>query len=601
MRILTQSPVLDPSGRPFVRSSSDGPVTARELQEILAHEKYAEARGANAYAPMLQNPWTYSIIRQISQDVSNVLPGLEKRNRRRTGAYNSVQIESHPALDLIYQPNDYHKTYEPWAELCQTILLAFGNLWLWKDRKNSRGWPRALYPFGPQSVKPVRLSMRDKPIAWDLTMPNGSTQRLDLDEMVHIFLPNPYDSFYGLSPQQALQYSLDADLARLIYDRSFYRNNATPDAVLTHKPGPLTPDARQAVMESWYDDYGGPDRAGAIAVLGGEWDLKTLGIHHSQAQFIEARELTREEIASAYGFPVDLLNAQRKGGLSKDTLASARLMKYEGAVIPFTRRFFAGINAGIVWPIDDGVEFVPDYSQLPVYIDWLAGKASIYKELVQNGVPINQAIELLSLRIKPIEGGDVGRFPDSIGSIDPEDVKKEQALAAKAAKAQAKAKAPAAKPKQEAVAPVETMRVGDFAALKKGMFDYRNAVRTYTNPRADKLEAGIATYFFDYEATGVAAVDREIIVTLTEDVKDMVATLARKDTGPNANSHLYKLAERVDDWIIRAIANLSQNSKLQNYTDTCKIDCVMHHTEPTLCDLQSGLKRGLGCTCIAGR
>lgn len=391
-----------------------------QIARIFSREDAARRGDSHVTAPFSQNPWVQAVINQIAIAIGEIPFGLYRPANRRVARRASnvwIPVENHPLLDLFDQPNrtqNFQKFITQWT----AMFLVAGNVWAYKDAPNSRGVPRALLLFGAGMVQPIRKYTWELPLGWQLTLPNGSRINVPLNDMIHWSMPNPYDPTMGLPPWWAARTDLDADAARSAYDRYFFKNNATPDAILTYKPGPLNEYARSQIYEAWAEYHQGIENVGGLAVVGGDFDLKVLGVPHTGTQFLEIKKFTREEIASLYNYPVALLNAQEHTGLSRDGLEVARTMKYENAVIPHSNNFANGITDYLVHDYDRNMMAAFDYDILPVMVTYLKQKMDVAKQMFEIGIPLNSILAKIDIGINPIEGGDKGLVNKNLIRID---------------------------------------------------------------------------------------------------------------------------------------------------------------------------------------
>lgn len=408
--------ILDHRGKIMERSDTN--LTYKDIAAIIAHENRA-TYGEGARQPFSQNVWVYACINMIAQSFSQIPIGLWIRSpgaKSRKRGYR--MLDTHPILDLLEQPNEY-ETRETFLEAWVCYLLTGGNVWIYKDEFNSMGIPRSLILYGIDCVQPLLNSDKTELLAWKLKIKPGKFVNIPLEDMIHFKLPNPYNKWMGMPPHVAAQLQLDADRARTVFDKAFFANNASPDAVLIYKPGPLGEDQRSEIRASWNEFHQGAERAGGLAVVGGDFDFKQWGVSHAQSQFLQNRQFTREEIASIYCVPVNLLNASQKAGnLTREGLAVSQRMLYDFGILPHIRRFITPMNISLTKKISPDLLLDFDVDTLPVMSEFLRQKAEVLNNLVKNGVPLNQAILMLDLSIDPISGGDKGYLVSNMAPLE---------------------------------------------------------------------------------------------------------------------------------------------------------------------------------------
>lgn len=401
----------------LIPQQRSNPISYREMAAILNNDQ-GISQNVSARRPFQQSVWVYACVTLIAQSFCQIPVWLGKKSRRTGGRKRGFeQILSHPILDLLEQPNDL-MTREVFFETMLTYLMTGGNVWIYIDEPTSMGLPRSLMVMSVYNVRPNKDPKTGRLLSWFIKIGPGKEQEVGLEDMIHIKLPTPYDPIMGLPPTAAMQAQLDADYARTIFDRAFFRNNASPDAVLIYRNGILSPDQRTQIRESWDEFHQGVEKAGGVAVIGGDFDFKVWGVSHSQSQFIENRSFTREEVASAYKTPVLLLNATRGGALTREALDASQVVFHEHAVFPNMRRFTTPFNIRIVRPYDPNLLFDFDIDALPVMTAYLQAKATVFDKLVKNGTPPNIAKDLLDINMDDIEGGDKGYLPGNYVPID---------------------------------------------------------------------------------------------------------------------------------------------------------------------------------------
>lgn len=408
---MSASAILDANGRPFQRS-----IATLSWSQIEAAFRQSNGGGMNMTEPAKLVSAYYSCLVQSAQAFST-LPG--KLWTPTPGARGTKpgyrEVFRNRLMRMIDRPHPQMSGME-WRERWASVLLDQGDVFVVPVKeKGPDGLPRALVIYGRDRISPIRDYPGAPLMGWVLKETGASDGVvLGLDEVLHWRLPNPYDDVMGLAPKDSLRMALDADFARSVYDKSYYQNGANPSAILKFKMGELDETQRAEVRKTWEEFHQGPQRAGRVAVIGGDWDFSQWSSSQSQSQYIESRKLSREEIAAAFfGFPVEFLNAQENGGLSRAGEEMARLKLYENVVFPLARRFEPEFNYGLIERFDRRLVMAFDTRQVPVALVYAKTESEIYERYVTNGIPPNQAIQVLDLSFDPVDGGDIGMFRDN--------------------------------------------------------------------------------------------------------------------------------------------------------------------------------------------
>lgn len=399
---MTPANIVDQYGRELKRD-----FTALQLEQIIIRER----RGATAPTGMVS--WYYSAITIISLSYAQLPWKLWKQDRtaRRGRKPGYVEVFNHRRLTPRLKRPHPQMSFIRWRMQWAAKLLDGGNVFVIPDEVGPDGVTKGLMIFGRDRINPIRESVDAPLLGWQFNPGGGRDPiALPVDAVMHWALPNPYDPVMGLAPKDAIRMTMDAEFAREIFEKSFYQNAANPSAILRHTgAAELTPEQRAEVRQAWEEFYTGPDKAGRVAVLAGDWDFTVWSFQQSQSQFVDTKKVSREAIAAAMlGFPVGFLNAQENGGLSRAGEEADRLKLYENCTFPLARIFEPEFNHGFVQRVDPTVECAFDMEQVPVALVYAEMRSKIYERYVKNGIPPNAVIENMDLPFDPIEGGDIG-------------------------------------------------------------------------------------------------------------------------------------------------------------------------------------------------
>ncbi len=194
------------------------------------------------------------------------------------------------------------------------------------------GIPVELWPVRPDRMFPVP-GERTLIAGYIYRSPDGEEVPLELDDvLVSLGAPDTMDPTRGCSPIGALAADLSQTEAQAAWQDSLYRNSANPGGVIVtgRKLGDTEWDE---LVERWRMNHQGVQNAGRVAELE-EGTFTPLSLMQKDMQFVESKNLTRQAIFDAYGFPkfgigdvddVNRASADASLALLAQTLAVPRL------------------------------------------------------------------------------------------------------------------------------------------------------------------------------------------------------------------------------------------------------------------------------------
>lgn len=215
-------------------------------------------------------------------------------------------VERHAALDLWNRPNPFY-TRQELVESFQQHLELTGEGWLVVGRNESfRSIPLELWP-----VRPDRMDVVPHPTdflsGYVYTGPNGEKVPLDLDEVIQFRMPNPLDPYRGMGPVQAILIDLDSSRYSAEWNRNFFLNSAEPGGLIEFEE-PLSDGDYRQFVERWREQHQGVNQAHRVGIIeGGKWKDRQFTMR--DMQFAELREVSREVIREAWGYPKPMLGA----------------------------------------------------------------------------------------------------------------------------------------------------------------------------------------------------------------------------------------------------------------------------------------------------
>lgn len=326
---------------------------------------------------------------------------------------------THDLSRLLARPNQEMS----WVQFQSTNLVYLnlsGNFFVWLDRPSPEALPTAMYPLRPDRVK---ILVRDQKIVGYLYIPEGKRPAdgvpLLPQDVMHVKLPNPLDPLegfgYGLSPMSPLAKSGDVDNAVTDFLKIFFQQGAQVNGILKFDV-PLDPEQVDEIQERWKQKYGGVGNWAEVGVLdqGGNYERTGMTFNEMGFESLDARNETR--VVGPFGVPLILLGTRL--ALERSTYAN-----YEEARKAFWEDTFQ-YEVNLIedefsyYLQTDDAYIKHDYTGVHAFKQDTPNLVKAAKDLWSMGVPLNQAVKAVGLRMEDVEGGDEAYLPNNIKTID---------------------------------------------------------------------------------------------------------------------------------------------------------------------------------------
>jgi HK97 family phage portal protein len=209
---------------------------------------------------------------------------------------------------------------------------------------NSAIWLKAVGDNGRRGVLPIPRRhiqpMGDNlffPEAYRLSGSKGYRD-LDPDQVVHFHGYNPDDPRDGWSPLETLRQILAEEHEASKYREMLWRNGARISGYITRsEKAPRWSDGARDRFKNEWASYSSDMAAGKTPVLEDGMVWKEGGITPRDAQYVEARQLTREEVCTAYHIDPAMIGLSKNANQS--SLPELRQMLYADALGPLLEMF----------------------------------------------------------------------------------------------------------------------------------------------------------------------------------------------------------------------------------------------------------------------
>jgi HK97 family phage portal protein len=347
----------------------------------------------------------FSVVSIIANSCGSVKWHLYRKTvdgRRRYGTSATeaepTEVVSHVALNLWDKPNPFYAN-SLFVESGQQHIDLTGETFIVVVRNGMSSMPLELWIVRPDKIEPVPSS-DDYLQGYIYTGPNGEKIPLQLDQVIHIKMPNPLDPYRGLGPVQALKTDLDATAYAAAFNKNFFLNDATPGGIIEIDQR-LGDDEWNELVARWRQGHQGVNNAHRVATLenGAKW--KDVGYTMRDMQFTELRNVSREMIREAFGMHGHLL------GLSDDinraNAEAAEDVYARWRLVPRLDRWKSALNEQLL-PMfgssGEGVEFDyenPSLEDSEATNSTLTAKTNAAKVLVDAGGEFESVLEALGL------------------------------------------------------------------------------------------------------------------------------------------------------------------------------------------------------------
>ena len=230
--------------------------------------------------------------------IADGIAGLGLKLYKDDGQSRS-QIVVHYATALTNEPNPYQTKYD-FVKYMASHLALTGNAYAFINR-DVRNIGTELHPIAPQYVTPV---MQDGLLFYKVSLA-GYPSMVPATEMLHFKGMCGDNPLVGLIPVVLHAETLGIDLAAISQSAGVYKNGVlkfllTSDAqIKIDQAGPLKKSLDDVI-----------DGASRSAVLPNGIKMEKLSLSPEEAQYLETRKFSSEEIARIFGVPASMIGAK---------------------------------------------------------------------------------------------------------------------------------------------------------------------------------------------------------------------------------------------------------------------------------------------------
>ena len=288
-------------------------IIARALN-MIGLEKRAANPSWNAMALMGGNltsarAESLSAVYACVSAISETIASLPLILYRRTDEEGRERANDHPLYGVLHDAPNEQQTALEFREMMQAAVLLRGNAYA-EIKRGYDGQVRSLTPLD----RVTTLQLDNGRLAYDASDVKGKTRRLLQEEVFHL-RHRSENGVTGISPITASRETVQLALSERDHGNSTFNNGARLSGMLKF-PGRLNPEQRTAIGNSWSSQYAGGANAGKTAILEEGVEYQTVSMSMEDAQYLESRQFSVEEIARLFRVPPTIIGDLRHGNYS---------------------------------------------------------------------------------------------------------------------------------------------------------------------------------------------------------------------------------------------------------------------------------------------
>ena len=306
--------------------------------------------------------WVYACVNVIAESISGVplkfYDGPDPNTRKELP-------KKHPVNQLFTPPKPMEiLTREDYVKMIFTNLGTFGEVFSPFDFTGTiagKKYPTNIDVWAPFFFEAMKTDVGDlKAWKWQRYDANGAPLKpktLADGEVLQFKYYEPHNRVRGLTPLSPGRLSIEQEINMSVWNAGFFQGGLRNPIVILLKNMLGTGQNRQNFLNQIRTDYTGFVKGQGPLVLEGGADARPLLQSVKDLDFIEGKNLTREEICALYGVPPALVGIFRYANYA-NSREQTRLF-WLNTLVPKMRLFRNVLQVGLVdkyWP-DTYVDF----------------------------------------------------------------------------------------------------------------------------------------------------------------------------------------------------------------------------------------------------
>ena len=295
---------------------------------IAANVNHLTAMGVNAFT---------AGIRLIAEDLASMPLITYKRLEK-----GKERAREHLAYALLHDSPNPEMTSMVYRETSVGHLYSWGD-WISERELNGVGVTVRLWPLRPDKAL-IEIDRATGKRIYKYRLPDGTGVILPASRIFHV--PGfGFDGLRGYSRVTLMRRALESAIVTEQYGLRTMANDARPGVTIKHKEQ-LSKAAKKNIAESWDELHSGLSNAQRTAVLDEGMEIEHTGFSPEDAQFLESRRFSVEEVARGLRLPPHKLSDMSRAHFTN--IEESNIDYVVGTLGPPATRIEQQINKDII-------------------------------------------------------------------------------------------------------------------------------------------------------------------------------------------------------------------------------------------------------------
>lgn len=248
--------------------------------------------------------WVNRCIEAIASNQAYLPMILRKNNDKNGEKIKGKEAERSTILELLNnKANIGENSYVFRYRLSAQLLLGTRGAFIEKIRGRDGGI-MALNLLPPQSTAPIPHPKKFVS-GYEVMMPYGEKTILKPEDVCWVRRPHPLDPYLSLTPLEAAGVAIEIENLAKIYNRNYLLNDGRPGGLLVVR-GEIDEDDKDELRSRF---RGNISKTGQTTVISSDEGVDFVDTSASprDAAYMQMRQITKEEILSAFGVPESVI------------------------------------------------------------------------------------------------------------------------------------------------------------------------------------------------------------------------------------------------------------------------------------------------------